>query len=175
MPKNIINEIKLLEWNGQPEIGWWLDNKKITVYYPIKFSRLTELFTESIDKVFLDPNTAFGSLSVNPPLTPEATYTRIDDAERAICIFEIPTTRFTDLLEKTNPKLTHDQYNKWIFKVKQHYQQYVVARDQEFYSYITLYLNKPLSKKYFKGYMIKPETKFVEKRGFRAARHAKKK
>lgn len=155
-------------WNGNPEIGWWLDKDPVTFYHGTHFRNLewvtqhglvapNEGSTAGWVSLAIEPNTAFGYASMSgaggetnfraaghkPVHTPPE--------DRIVFVLRIPQNEFLPIMAPMRgnvkeyvDKLTNrDRYDE--FK----------GTDAEYYLLTEIRLPHKVSVKYIKGFMQK--------------------
>lgn len=157
--------IRKLPWNGRPRIGWWQDNKTVTMYHGTHLRNLESVSKNGIDR--FDPNTGMISMAFEPNTAygyaamsgagGEANFRKVGakpvntpKEERMVLVFEIPM----DFIKKHyDPKFsgnTPKEKEKITNKLK-----YKPGADFNYYALTELRFKAKIPVKYLVGYMLK--------------------
>ena len=135
-------EVKKIDWNSDPDIGWFLETDPCRIYYGTDINDVETILEKGIFadddgyvKCAMEPHTAHYHAT---PLTES-----VDDNVRVIFVVDIPQDFST-----ANPLYTEfdkekDLYENWG------------KSDVEFYALTDIYVPKHIPAKFIKGYMIK--------------------
>ena len=158
-----------IPWNGNPTIGWWLDNDPVTFYHGTHISRLegvlenglrapTEGATAGWVSLALEPNTGHGYASMTGGETAfraaGAQARSVPHGERITFVLQIPQSHFLQKMapmrggvQEYKDKLTDRKlYEAWKDQGK---------TDQEYYAVTEIRLPDPVPAKFIVGYMKK--------------------
>lgn len=166
--KTLLFEVyKKIQWNGEPEIGWWEDSNIIRLYHGTHIRNLDNIFKYGLTKkdphtgmisLALEPNTAYGYASMSG-VGGESEFRKAGNKvintpqhERAIFVFDIPLVWIKQHMDKNlggnigqardhmkNKKL----YDNWKYD------------DQSYYALAEFRVNTEVPPKFIVGYMIK--------------------
>lgn len=165
-------DVKVIPWNGNPQIGWWEDNKPLIMYHgthkdnvePIMKSELRAPSsgpTAGWISLALEPNTAFGYASMSGGESAfraaGAKASHVPPADRAVLVLKFPNgksdleklgldPRLRGNTDRTKHLTDPELYAKWKAQGKQ---------DQEYYALTELRIPKALPAKYIAGVMYK--------------------
>lgn len=170
----ILNEkVNYKPWSGNPNIGWWEDQKPLTLYHGTHQSKIEDILKSKLVapsegptahwvSLALEPNTAFGYASMRGGESAfraaGAKAIHVPAEERAVLILSFPggkeqllqmgmdtRIRGNDPIAKEK-LLNRDLYEKWKAQGK---------TDQEYYALTELRLPKELDRKFIVGVMRK--------------------
>ncbi len=159
--------IKQVPWNGFPEIGWWRDQKKLTLYHGTNVDNLPGFAATGLSRP--DPNTKMYSFAFEPftarafaVMGGEARFLNakahqakqlvVPENKRAVLIFELPIAWIEKYMD---PDLSgNDPSHKERLMDKDEYEKFS-GSDQQYYQLCELRVTAPVDAKYIKGYMIK--------------------
>lgn len=156
-----------ISWNGNPQIGWWLDSDPVTFYHGTNIKNLefisqngivapTEGSTAGWVSLALDPNTAFGYASMSGG---ESTFraagakaVHVPKEDRIVFVIQLPQSYFLDKMaaarghmDEQRDKLTNkEKYENWN------------GSDQQYYALTEIRMPNVVPANYIKGYMQKP-------------------
>ena len=167
--KEFIMEAKLkkIAWNKNPDIGWWEDQKILTLYHGTHIKNIPFIEKSGIDRpdpetgmisMALEPNTAFGYASMSG-IGGEAEFRKAGKKvvstppkERAVFVAEIPI----DWVKKNydNNLRGNLKKQKLHMQSKDEYEKFS-GLDVLYYQMTELRFKKPIPSKFIKGYMIK--------------------
>lgn len=167
----LINKTKQLRWNGNPKIGWWLDNDPVTFYHGTHINNIIGILKDGIYAPKSGPTAGFVSLALEPNTS--FAYASMSGAggesgfrgagqaarhtpkeERVVFVLEIPQSYFKSrmapargAMDVEREKLTNkEKYDAWVKTKKS---------DQEYYAITEIRLPKHVPAKYIVGYMLK--------------------
>lgn len=160
-----------IKWNGNPTIGWWLDNNPVTFYHGTHIRNKDGILKDGIFapesgptagyvSLALEPNTSFAYASMSGAggesgfrgAGQKATST--PPKERIVFVLHIPQSYFKTrmapargAMDVERTKLTtKSRYETWAKTGK---------TDQEYYAITEIRLPKHVPAKYIVGYMLK--------------------
>lgn len=166
--ENILSSsnIKELQWNGNPKIGWWEENSSLILYHGTHWSNIEYISKNGITapnsgptanwvSLALEPNTAFGYASMGGESGFRAAGAKaktILPEDRIVLVLKLPMpyvkkfmeTEFRGNVKETKTKLTNKtEYDSWK------------RSDQEYYALTELRFPKNVPSKYIVGFMRK--------------------
>jgi len=161
------SKIKKMPYERFPKIGWWEDNKILTLYHGTHVSNIEYIeknglispkdgYTAGIVSLALEPNTSWGYASMSGT-GGEAASIRNAGAkakttpkkERVVFVIEMPLAYVKKHILNINYDTSKDKLTKReLFDVWNN-------SDQEYYALTELKLKVPVDPKYIKGYMTK--------------------
>lgn len=156
-------------WNGNPTIGWWLDNDPVTFYHGTHETRLEDVFehgliapttgpTKDWVSLALEPNTGHGYASMTGGESSfraaGARARHVPQEERIVFVLQISQSYFLQKMapmrgavEEYKEKLTdRNLYEAWKEQGK---------TDQEYYAITEIRLPKSVPVNFIVGYMKK--------------------
>lgn len=162
---------KHMKWNGNPEIGWWLDNDPVRFYHGTHIRNKDGILKEGIFapesgptagyiSLALEPNTSFAYASMSGAGGESGFRAAGQKAastpsrERIVFVLDIPQSYFKTKMapargnmDTERTKLTSkSRYETWAKSNKS---------DQEYYQITEIRLPKHVPAKYIVGYMTK--------------------
>lgn len=161
--KDFITEARKLQWNRNPDIGWWKDQDILTLYHGTHEDNLSDILKNGLNKfhpnghisLAFDPNTAHGYASMHGGETRFMAAGKkarhVPEEERVVLAFEIPMK----WLEKNmDARLGGNTGNKKKLQDKSLYDDWK-GEDQQYYQLLEIRVNKVIPTKFLKGYMKK--------------------
>lgn len=162
---------KNLKWNGNPEIGWWLDNDPVTFYHGTHIRNKDGILKDGIFapesgptagyvSLALEPNTSFAYASMSGTggesgfRAAGGKATSTPPRERIVFVLEIPQSYFKSRMAAARGAMDNERtklinksrYEAWLKQNK---------TDQEYYQITEIRLPKHVPAKYIVGYMTK--------------------
>lgn len=144
---------KRLSWDGNPSIGWLLNNNKINLYHGITLEKLDSVFKEGIyadDSGFVlcsaEPNTALYQAQMNAVLREDRIKT-LPSKDRAVCVITLPSL----FLYNKQLVVENDLSNR--FTDNKLYESWGKS-DAEYYALIDVNVPNHIPVEFIKGYMI---------------------
>ena len=154
-------------WNSNPKIGWWRDNRELTLYHGTHIDNLlniarTGLWAPSVGptanwvSLALEPNTASGYASMSGGETnfrqAGSRARNVPQNERVVLVYKFPINYVLSNMNQhlrgnidwtKNKLLNESEYREWK------------KTDQEYYMMTEIRMPKVVESKYLKGYMRK--------------------
>ena len=175
--KDII-KVKQLPWNGQPNIGWWLDHDPVTFYHGTHVKNLdlildkglkapSEGSTAGMISLAIEPNTAWGYASMTGGETnfraAGADAVHVPKEDRVVFVFQIPQKFFLSIMAparslvgEMKDRLTDkQQYERWCENHKDKKGKYHPGFDQQYYGLTEIRIPDKVSNKFIVGFMKK--------------------
>lgn len=158
-----LNEVKVLPWNDTAKVGWWRDQKYLTVYHGTNIKHLDSVLENGINvkdpvtgmiSLALEPSTARGYAAMGGEYNFRSVGAKaqvVPMNQRVVFVFKIPMSWIEDNLDPrlggnigmAKDKLTNkDLYDKWT------------RSDSEYYQLTELRVKQTVPAKFIVGYML---------------------
>lgn len=164
----LLNEskIKKVPFERLPKIGWWEDNKTLTLYHGTHINNIEYIeknglvspkdgYTSGIVSLALEPNTSWGYASMSGTggeaafRSAGANVKTTSHSERVVFVIKMPLSYVKKNILPINYDTSKDKLNKReLFDAWK-------KSDQEYYALTELKLKVPVASKYIKSYMVK--------------------